>query len=179
MATPAWADPTTHVYAVGETVTAATLNTFVQQDIANASAYLTGELFYELQGTFTSNATFQQVGSTQTGIATFPEAYTMIVEVMGYIQPQIATANTTFLMIADETGLSSAPITIGQSAPGLAAYPVTATAANVPVNVCGRGKKNYAANANAGFSIFVRAGTSASLSFADLSARVRFRRGTI
>ena len=61
MSTPVWTDPTTHVWATGEVVTAANLNTYVQQDIANLNGYVMGTAIKTISAGSVASSTLTQI----------------------------------------------------------------------------------------------------------------------
>ena len=108
MSTPAWTDPTTHVWATGEVVTAANLNTYVQQDLANINAYAQSKRYNINGAAVTATTQTQLTGANWTGIATFPEAFSVIVTLLG-VAVEVTTGGAGYLAILDQ---SSANITM-------------------------------------------------------------------
>src|ERR1039458_7750927 len=170
---PVWTDPSTHIFANAEQVTATTLDTYVQQNIASMGNYAAATRYFFMAGpggTATSKTAF---GGAQSAIATFPEAFTMIVKVFGELYPTVATT-TIVVGVWDETG--SADISYG-GAPS--PWTFNLVPASAVVSACWLGKKQYAANGSAGFSLWYYVDNIAHTTGIWATVEVTFVRGAV
>lgn len=165
---PVWTDPSTHIFANLEQVTATTLDTFVQQNIASLGSYAAATRYFNLGASGLTATSKTAFGGAQSAIATFPEAFTMIVKVFATAVATVSAGTVTF-GVYDETGSaeigypSTQPMYVGANV--AAAYWV--------------GKKQYAASGSAGFTLNYSVASGITLTATAFAVEVTFVRGAV
>ena len=165
---PIWTDPSTHIFANLEQVTATTLDTYVQQNLSSLGSYAAATRYFSLSATALTATSKAAFGGAQSAIATFPEAFTMIVKVFATAVATVSAGTVTF-GVYDETGSAE----IGYS---------STVAMYVGANVVAAhwvGKKQYAASGSAGFTLNYSVASGMTVSLNAFAVEVTFVRGAV